>query len=318
MKLRRLAALASLPLLVTTLAVSAPAASAKVLVTESASAQTCITPDATGARGADGVRTDPNDVTPAQAKAMEAELTRALKAKGLTRKADGSLARTSTGAAAFAAPVIDVHMHVITDGTRGRLSNTQIANQIQVLNNAYASAGFSFRLASTDVTTNARWYTGLRHGSKNEKDMKRKLRKGDMGDLNIYSASLSSGLLGWATFPKSRYDVMDGVVLLDSSFPGGSAANYNQGDTGTHEVGHWLNLYHTFQGGCTGSGDYVDDTPAEASPANGCPIGRDTCSSPGVDPIKNFMDYTYDSCMDHFTAGQAARMQAAWIAFRNV
>ncbi|MCC7435681.1 MAG: zinc metalloprotease [Methanoregulaceae archaeon] len=217
---------------------------------------------------------------------------------------------------------INVYVHVIRKGTgtsNGDIPDSMITSQIQVLNNAYGPAGYSFNLVAVTRTTNSTWYTAGPNTTA-ETQMKAALRQGSADDLNIYVSSPGGGLLGWATFPWSYASApsKDGIVVLNQSLPGGTAAPYNLGDTGTHEVGHWMGLYHTFQGGCNGNGDSVSDTPYEKSAAYGCPTGRDTCrNKAGVDPITNFMDYTDDACMNTFSGGQNSRMLSAWTTYRS-
>jgi hypothetical protein len=229
---------------------------------------------------------------------------------------------SSGGTANPVAPgVVNVYVHVIRSSAgSGAPSQAMMDSQIAVLNNGFAGTGASFYVVATDVSSNDAWYTAT-PGSTAERNMKAALRRGTAKDLNIYYNNMGDGLLGWATFPSSYASNPsgDGVVVLTQSLPGGNAQPYNLGDTATHEVGHWLGLYHTFQGGCSGSGDNVSDTPAEKSPAYGCPTGRDSCTSPkaeGLDPITNFMDYTDDGCMDRFSAGQVTRIHNMWGAYR--
>lgn len=216
---------------------------------------------------------------------------------------------------------IDVYVHVLNSGTgvaNGDVPDSMIASQIAVLNSAFASQGWTFTLVHTDRTTNAVWHT-MGMGSAEEAQAKNALRMGGARALNLYIAGIGAGMLGWSALPwdYASDPKDDGVVVLYSTLPGGTAAPYNLGDVAVHQVGHWMGLLHTFQGGCHGDGDYVADTPAEAEPAYGYPLGRDSCpKDPGVDPIENYMDHTDDAAMNHFTAGQAARINAAMSIWR--
>jgi hypothetical protein len=219
--------------------------------------------------------------------------------------------------------------HVVSDHVLSATEQARweglIAAQMTVLNNSFsgktaanaADSPFRFDLTHITYTVNAEWYHVV--PGKVERDMKNALYEGDSTTLNVYTADIGAGLLGWAYFPKgynNGRDYIDGVVMLDESMPGGTAGKYSEGDTLTHEVGHWLMLEHTFHAGCSASNDWVTDTPKEAHPQFDCPVGADTCAAPGLDPIHNFMDYTQDSCMNMFTNGQVERMNDAWIAFR--
>ena len=149
--------------------------------------------------------------------------------------------------------VIPVYWHRIhSSSTNGAVSASQITSQINVLNSGLRLDRVELQPGGARTTPpTRRWYTCS--GGSCETQMKTALRQGGANDLNIYSNNMGGGLLGWATFPSElrASPKMDGVVMLYRSVPGGSAAPYNLGDTATHEVGHWMGLYHTFQGGCS-------------------------------------------------------------------
>ena len=225
---------------------------------------------------------------------------------------------------------ISVYFHVINQGPgleNGDVPTRMLREQIDVLNAAYggetggATTPFRFVLAGVDRTTNPEWFVA-QVGSVAEREMKEELRIGDASALNFYTndAGSVSSIIGWGMFPwdYEKYPILDGVVCIYQSLPGGSAVPDYVGFVGTHEVGHWLGLYHTFQNGCSPKNDYVADTPAEKSPAFGCPVGRDTCHADGLDPIENFMDYTGNPCAFKFTEGQSARMEAMVAQYRGL
>ena len=254
----------------------------------------------------------------------------------IDRRLDRTLARQqsarSRGGARFGLTLrVPVHAHVI-DGSHARgPAKRAVARQLDVLNRAYAgeqsirssATRFRFYLESFDRTRNQRWYTAALF-DRGDRQLRRQLHKGGPESLNLYfsaphSPQADSVVLGWSTVPwqARRNPRLDGVTIHHESMPGGELRRYNRGDTAVHEVGHWLGLFHTFEGGCSKRNDLVADTPAEAEPSLSCERGRDSCRAEGLDPIHNFMDYSFDSCMNMFTPDQVARMTDNWLAYRT-
>ncbi len=241
---------------------------------------------------------------------------------------------------------IDVYYHVVhKDGTveGGNIPRTALRAQTKYMNKSFRGHGFGepgartpfhFTFAGADRTKNPGWYNNAHPNDPDfppsqELEMKTALREpGSTAEtLNVYTANLLNiGLLGYAYFPES-YDnnppvskIRDGVVIAAESLPGVSTNPdfpYDLGGTLTHEVGHFVGLYHTFQGGCDEPGDRVEDTPPQGEPTSGCPEGQDTCSAPGNDPIHNYMDYSYDTCYNQFTVGQRERAIDQWYTYRD-
>ncbi len=243
--------------------------------------------------------------------------------RGVAQQVAGRLPATVT---------VPVYLHVIKGNHKREQQSfgpRRAQNLMNILNRGMAgqqsrdSAAARYRFALRKVTHTRRdgWYHAFFNGPR-DRAMKRNLHRGDARSLNLYvngGGPVGTPLLGWSRFPwqYAAAPKMDAVTLNVASLPGGTASGYNLGDTLIHEVGHWLGLLHTFQGGCEGAGDLVSDTAAEAEPSYYCQTTRDTClASAGLDPVRNFMDYSQDVCMNMFTPGQVRRMDVAFERWR--
>jgi len=261
------------------------------------------------ARMADGSRTgdlDHREVSAAEAAAIEQRTHQILRQKGGRPAQD---------------VVVPTVVHVMTSATgEGDVTDEQVAAQIAVLNRTFSGGesrfatdtSFTFELIGTERYQDDRW-----HHDRQSRGYRAGTRVGGAETLNIWLVDFV--YLGIATFPwdYEKDPTIDGVRVHYGTLPGGPLKYYNEGKTATHEVGHWLGLYHTFQGGCRGDGDFVEDTPAQGAPSYGCPIGNDTCAElEGLDAVTNYMDYSDDSCYDRFSAGQSTKMADDWAAYR--
>ena len=247
----------------------------------------------------------------------------------------------SNGAQERVVVTIPVVVNVVWNTAAENISAAAIASQIQVLNDDFrrlnadavntpaafqgiaADCEVNFCMATRDPSGNAtdgirRQQTTVTSFSTN--DAVKFTSQGGLDAwprdqyLNLWVCDLGGGLLGYAQFPGGAA-ATDGVVC-DYAYFGtvGASAPFDKGRTATHEVGHWLNLYHIWGDdgtSCTGS-DLVADTPNQADENYGCPVFPTvSCSNgPNGDMFMNYMDYTDDACMNLFTAGQKARAQS--------
>ena len=227
---------------------------------------------------------------------------------------------------------IPVVVNVLYRTTAQNISDAQIQSQIDVLNKDFnalnsdygnvpalfsgvkANVGISFVLDQIirKSTTKTSWGTN---------DAMKKTAQGGIAPtspttkLNLWSCAIGNGILGYAQFPGGA-SATDGVVI-DSRYFGlsGSAnAPFNLGRTGTHEVGHWMNLRHIW-GDATCGSDLVSDTPTHNEENYGVPAypHYSTCSGTPVEMTMNYMDYTDDNAMYMFSNGQKSRMAAIFV-----
>ncbi len=237
---------------------------------------------------------------------------------------------------------IPIVVHVVYNSVAENISDAQVQSQIDVLNKDFrklnaeaASIPAAFLNIAADVEINFclakvtpsgtptngidRYQTAKTSWSSND-DMKRPTKDGAASwdgtrYLNIWVCNLGSGSLGYSSFPGSPLST-DGVVI-DYRYFGtiNTRAPFHLGRTTTHEVGHWMNLFHIW--GDTRCGDdHVDDTPLHHGANFGCPsypAYNSTCGDNIVEMPMNFMDYTNDACMSMFTLGQKARMRALFV-----
>jgi hypothetical protein len=228
---------------------------------------------------------------------------------------------------------IPVYVHVIKGTHRGErvpAGPKRVKRLIQILNGGFAgrqsslapTTRYVFRLKHINYTKRDGWFHAYLFGPRDER-AKQQLHRGGKRTLNLYingGGPHGQPILGWSRFPWQVENTprLDGVTVNMAALPGGSARRYNLGDTVIHETGHWMGLLHTFQGGCTKPGDQVSDTPAEGRPSYYCTTTADTCPTiPGTDPVRNFMDYSWDTCMNTFSPNQVVRMDWAFARYRR-
>jgi len=251
--------------------------------------------------------------------------------------------------------IIPTVFHIIHQGGIENISMAQIEDQMRILNEDFlrlnadtintraeflgvaANPNIEFRLAKLDPQGNCtdgvvRKWSAKTFNASDDNGVKAVSYWNSAKYFNVWVvASIANDgqpgtILGYAQFPGFGGAATDGVVVRADyiSAIGTSANNNSNGRTLTHEAGHWLGLFHTFQGECAGGffDDGCDDTPPVAGPApSNCPLGVNTCTNDNPDlpdQVENYMDYSYGACQNMYTLDQKARFDGVLSGTRSV
>jgi len=192
----------------------------------------------------------------------------------------------------------------------------RILEGVDRMNEGFDGTGFSFRLIVVSRTLHESWSLMVDGDTDESIEAMTALAIDPGRVLNLYVSGMCDR--GWARYPwdaegNERRDgiAVRGWVVADEP---------HRGTTLSHEAGHWLGLCHTYEGGCTGPGDHVDDTPpliattADTS-YTACESRVYTCGGDDPDPIDNIMGYHY-RCRNRFTSDQTERMRRAVTLYR--
>lgn len=250
--------------------------------------------------------------------------------------------------------IIPTVFHVIHQGGAENISYAQIEDQIRILNEDYqrlnedtvntrpvfqgvaSNPNVEFRLAKLDPQGNCtdgvvRVWSPLTYNASDNNGVKGVSYWNSSKYFNVWVVATidpegeSGTVLGYAQFPGIGSAQTDGVVVRADYVGniGTGASNGSNGRTLTHEAGHWLGLFHTFQGGCNGGffDDGCDDTPPQnTATQSNCPQNANTCTNDNPDlpdQVENYMDYSNGACQNMFTLDQKSRMEAVLSGSRS-
>ena len=227
---------------------------------------------------------------------------------------------------------IPTFVHVIKGTHRGErvpAGPKRVRRAISILNNAMAGnqsnasrpARYRFILKDIDYTKRDGWHHAFFNGPRDQR-MKRALHRGNQRTLNLYingGGPRDQPVLGWSRFPwqYSGTPRLDHVSVNFAALPGGRARGYNRATPWCTRPDTGSVCSTPSKVGAEAKGDIVADTPAEGEPSYYCQTRRDTCKADTrEDPVHNFMDYSWDWCMNQFTPGQVDRMDVAYEKWR--